>query len=84
MLKVPQLNKQLKDIGGEGFDRTRISEITLDGKRIDVMAEEYFGRGEDDEDGTAAITDACRAIYRVIVNCGSWRVSALTCLWHGL
>ena len=81
MLKVPQLRQQLEDIGGEGFDRTRISEITLDwvnGKGIDAIAEKYFSREKDDESGTAAITDACRAIYRAIVNNGTWGVSALS------
>lgn len=81
MLKVPQLKDQLEDIGGEGFDRTRISDITRDwvnGKRIDVIAREYFSRKNDDEGGTTAITDACRAIYRAIVNNGTWGISALS------
>lgn len=81
MLRVPQLKQQLEDIGGKGFDQTRISEITRDwvnGKGIDVIAREYFSRDEDDEGGTTAITDACRAIYRAIVNNGTWGVSALS------
>ena len=81
MLKVPQLKQQLEEIGGEGFDRTRISDITRDwvnGKRIDAIAKEYFSRENDDKSGTAAITDACRAIYRAIVNNGAWGLSALS------
>ena len=81
MLKVPQLQQQLEEIGGEGFDRTRISDITRDwvnGRGIDAIAKEYFSREKDDEEGTAAITDACRAIYRAIVNNGTWGVSALS------
>ncbi len=81
MLKVPQLQKQLEEIGGQGFDRTRISDITRDwvnGKGIDAIAREYFSRETDDEGRTAAITDACRAIYRAIVNNGTWGVSALS------
>jgi len=77
MLKVPQLQQQLEEIGGEGFDRTRISDITRDwvnGKGIDAIAREYFSREKDDEGGTAAITDACRAIYRAIVNNGTWGI----------
>ena len=81
MLKVPQLKQQLEEIGGKGFDRTRISDITRDwvnGKGIDAIAREYFSREKDDEGGTAAITDACRSIYRAIVNNGTWGVSALS------
>ncbi len=81
MLKVPQLKRHLEEIGGEGFDRTRISDITRDwvnGKGIDAIAREYFSREKDDEGGTAAITDACRSIYRAIVNNGTWGVSALS------
>ena len=81
MLKVPQLKRQLEEIGGEGFDRTRISDMTRDwvnGKGIDTIAKEYFSRDRDDEGGTLAITDACRSIYRAIVNSGTWGVSALS------
>ena len=80
MLNVPQLREQLEAIGGQGFDRTRISDITRDwvnGKSIDAIAREYFHR-EKDANGTAALTDACRAIYRAIVNNGTWGVSALS------
>lgn len=81
MLKVPQLKQPLDDIGGDGFDHTRLSDITRDwvnGKGIDAIAKEYFARDRDDENATAAITDACRAIYRAIVNNGTWGVSALS------
>ncbi len=80
MLKVPQLKQQLDEIGGDGFDRTRLSDITRDwvnGKSIGEIAKEYFARDRDDDKATAAITDACRAIYRAIVNNGTWGVSAL-------
>ncbi len=81
MLKVPQLKKQLEETGGKGLDRTRIADITRDwvnGQGIDAIAREYFSREKDDERGTAAITAACRAIYRTIVNNGTWGVSALS------
>ncbi len=81
MLKVPQLKQQLVEISGAGFDRTRISDITSDwvnGKGIDAIARKYFSNEKDDESGTAALTDACRAIYRTIVNSGTWGVSALS------
>lgn len=81
MLKVPQLKQQLDEIGGDGFDQTRLSAITRDwvnGKGIDAIAKEYFARDRDDDSSTAAITDACKAIYRAIVNNGTWGVSALS------
>ncbi|MCY4198747.1 MAG: DEAD/DEAH box helicase [Gammaproteobacteria bacterium] len=81
MLNVPQLKRQLDEIGGKGFEQSRISDITRDwvnGKGIDAIAEKYFRREKGDEAGTAAITDACRAIYRTIVNSGTWGISALS------
>ena len=81
MLRVPQLEQDLAEIGGSGYDKSRIAEITNDwvnGKGLEAIAREYFGRENDDEAGTAALTDACRAIYRTIVNSGTWGVSALS------
>ena len=81
MLKVPQLKKDLTELGGKGFDRSRISEITNDwvnGRGLETIAREYFSHEKDDEAGTAALTDACKAIYRTIVNSGTWGVSALS------
>ena len=81
MLRVPQLKQDLVEIGGSGYEKSRISEITNDwvnGKGLEAIAREYFRRENDDEAGTAALTDACRAIYRTIVNSGTWGVSALS------
>ena len=81
MLRVPQLKQDLVELGGSGYDKSRISEITNDwvnGKGLEAIAREYFSREKDDEAGTAALTDACRAIYRTIVNSGTWGVSALS------
>ena len=81
MLSVPQLERQLEDIRGEGHGHKRISEITRDwvnGKAIDVIARKYFSRETGDDDGTRAITNACRAIYRTISNCGTWGIAALS------
>ena len=81
MLKVPQLKQDLGDLGGRGIDQRRISEITNDwvnGKGLSAIARKYFSREKDDEAGTAALTDACRAIYRTIVNSGTWGISALS------
>lgn len=81
MFNVPQLRRQLDEICKKGHGRNRISEITCDwvnGKAIDAIARKYFAREKDDEGGTQAITDACRAIYRTIVNSGTWGIAALS------
>ena len=80
MLKIPQLRGQLEEIGGQGFDHSRISNIVRDwvnGKGIDFIAKKYFVRDGKDNI-TTAMTTACRAIYRSIVNSGTWGISALT------
>ena len=77
MLRVPQLQQELEELGGGGFDHRRISEITHDwvnGRGLQDIAKEYF---HDDSD-TMALTNACRAIYRAIVNNGTWGISALS------
>ena len=81
MLKVPQLKQELIEIGRSGNSEKRISEITKDwvnGKSLESIAQEYFHNEKDDDVGTRALTDACRAIYRTIVNSGTWGVSALS------
>ena len=77
MLNVPQLKQQLEKIGGKGLDRVHISRITRDwvnGRGLEDIAQEYFPH----ENGTRALTDACKAIYRAIVNSGTWGLSALS------
>ncbi len=77
MLKVPQLRQQLEELGGSGFDQSRISDITRDwvnGRGLDDIARDYFRNDNE----TLALTNACRAIYRTIVNNGTWGVSALS------
>ena len=81
MLRVPQLKQDLEGLSGNGLDGRRISEITSDrvnGRGLEAIAREYFHRDQDDETSTGALTDACRAIYRTIVNSGTWGVSALS------
>lgn len=80
MLKVPQLKHQLEEIGGDGFDYAHLSNITRDwvnGARLEDIAKTYFSH-EADRSETEAFTDACKAIYRAIVNNGTWGVSALS------
>jgi len=81
MLKVPQLKQNLAELGGEGLDGDRLSRITRDwvnGRGLKAIAREYFHSEKDDESDTIALTDACKAIYRTIVNSGTWGVSALS------
>ena len=80
MLKVPQLNKALEEVAGQGTTHTRISEITSDwvnGHSIHDIARTYFQRDSEDTN-TRALTDACKAIYRTITNNATWGISALS------
>ena len=79
MLKIPQL-QQFEEIQGSGSQHVRISEITRDwvnGKGLAEIATAYFGENGE-SDFTVALSDACKAIYRVIVNSGTWGISALS------
>jgi len=76
MLRVPQLKKQLEEIGGEEFNRKQLAGISIDwvsGKSLNEIAKKFFS-GEH----TASITGACRAIYRNLVNSGPWGLAALS------
>ena len=80
MLKVPQLKQDLEAFGGEGASKSRLAHITLDwvnGLRLEEIASKYFA----DDNGahlTDALTNACRAINRAIVNYGTWGIAALS------
>ena len=81
MLDVPQLKQQLQEIGGVGFDHSHIAAITRDwvnGMNIKDISVRHFNRDKDDERGTDALTDACKAIYRSVVNFGTWGMSAVS------
>ncbi len=75
MLKVPQL-KSLTELGGKGIEKKQIADITtawVSGKSIQDIAQQFFQGTE-----TNAITDVCKAIYRNLVNNGTWGLSALS------
>ena len=79
MLDIPQLKANLEDIRGQGNEKARLSNMTCDwvnGADLQSIATKYFFQ-DDDIDGINALTDACRAIYRGIVNNGTWGISAL-------
>ncbi|MDV2482800.1 DEAD/DEAH box helicase [Methanoculleus sp. Wushi-C6] len=76
MMRVPQLSRSFSEIAGEGLEKKHIAEITMDwvsGKSVHDIATAYF-RGDD----TDAITNTCKAVYKTLVNNGSWGMSALS------
>jgi len=76
MMRIPQIKGALSEIGAEGLSHQYISDITrawVEGKTIHQIANEYFN----DLKGTNAITQTCKAIYRVLTNNGPWGLSAL-------
>jgi len=78
MLKVPQLARNLEEITTHGIEHQQLASITrdwVDGKSIQQIASAYF-RAEHDQ--TQAITNACKAIYRNLINNGTWGLSALS------
>lgn len=78
MLQVPQISVPLDEIKGKGIDHRRIADIARDwvsGARLDEIAKKYFA---DNKDSTIAMSEACRAIYKAIVNNGTWGFSALS------
>lgn len=78
MLKIPQLARNLEELTQSGLEHRHLANITRDwvgGKSIQEIAQDYFRA---DQDATRAITEACKAIYRNLVNNGTWGLSALS------
>lgn len=78
MLKIHQLARNLDDLATTGITHRQLAQITKDwvgGKSIQEIATTYF---RSDVDATGAITDECKAIYRKLVNNGTWGLSALS------
>ena len=79
MLRIPQLARNLNDLTTPGTDNRQLAQITkswVEGRSIQEIATTYFN--SDDGDVTHAITEACRAIYRNLINNGTWGLSALS------
>jgi replicative superfamily II helicase len=79
MLLIPQLSGSLKELSSPGLRNERIAEITnawVSGKSIQEIALTYFKTEKSND--TEAITNACKAIYRNLVNTGTWGISALS------
>lgn len=78
MLKIPQLKNNLEEITGKGDHYNQIANITkawVNGQSIAEIANEFF---DCDGDTTKSLTYACRAIYKTLVNNGTWGISALS------
>lgn len=79
MLRIPQLARNLTDLTTPGKDKRHLADITkmwVEGRSIQEIATSYFQ--SEDGDRTRAITEACRAIYRNLINNGTWGISALS------
>jgi replicative superfamily II helicase len=77
MLRIPQLNN-LEEITSKGLEHTQIADMTkawVNGVSIDDIARKFFHGGENQ---TKALTATCKAIYRTLVNNGTWGISALS------
>ena len=78
MLRIPQLKRNLEEITSSGLKHSQIADITkewVNGKSIEGIALNYF-KGEENQ--TKALTAACKAIYKTLVNNGTWGISALS------
>lgn len=78
MLRIPQLKGNLEEITDRGLEKKQIAEITqawVNGRSIEDIARDFFKGGENQ---TKAITAACKAIYKTLVNNGTWGISALS------
>ncbi|MDY6823973.1 MAG: DEAD/DEAH box helicase [Thermodesulfobacteriota bacterium] len=78
MLRIPQLKGNLEKITNRGLEHNQIADITkawVNGRSIEEIARDYFKGGRDQ---TKALTAACNAIYKTLVNNGTWGMSALS------
>lgn len=82
MMRLPQVGSIEDLAGSSGADRKRIAAIATDwvgGVSIQQIATKYFsGTKTKPVDPTDAITNACRGIYRNLVNNGVWGLAALS------
>ena len=77
MLKIRQVKEPLEEIVDKGPDVNKLANITRDwvnGISLRQITAKYFSN----EISPESLSDACRAIYRSIVNNGTWGVSALS------
>jgi hypothetical protein len=78
MLRIPQIRRGLDDLTSPGIDHKQLAGITkawVGGESIQAIASKFFSEGSND---TKAITDTCKAIYKTLVNNGTWGLAALS------
>lgn len=76
IMRIPQIRGTLSEISSGGLAHQHIANVIrawVDGHSIQEIATEFFKN----KAGTAAITSACKAIYRALTNNGPWGLSAL-------
>jgi hypothetical protein len=77
MMRIPQIESSLSEITSEGLNHKRIAGIAqawVYGTSIQEIAQTFFSG----KTNTDAITNACKAIYKVLTNTGPWGLSALS------
>jgi hypothetical protein len=77
MMQVPNLRQPLEELGGSGRDRSRIAEIAkswVAGRPWQQIANAYF----EGADATERLSEACKGIYRALVNSTVWGLAALS------
>lgn len=77
MMQIPALNQAIQDMAGTGRDQRHVAEIAkawVGGRSIQEIATTYF-KGKTT---TARVSEACRGIYRALVNNGVWGLAALS------
>ena len=77
MMRVPQLQKSLTELGGDGIGHQRLADITqawVEGSSLEDIANQFFDEG----DLTNNLSKACKAVYRDLANNGAWGLSALS------
>jgi hypothetical protein len=77
MMCIPQIQGALAEISSKGLKKEHIANLTLswvDGRSIQDIAQDFYK----DKPLTDAITSACKAIYKILVNNGAWGLSALS------
>lgn len=79
MLTIPELRGSFEEITRTGKNKKHLAEITtawVNGVSIPEIARKFFA--DNGANTTRMITDACKAIYKTIVNSGPWGLAALS------
>jgi hypothetical protein len=82
MMRIPELRDSMGELGEYGDGQKQIADIArawVGGSSIEEIARTYFSGTVDKPIAlTDAISSACKGIYRVLGNAGTWGLSALT------